>query len=494
MRRIIVLLLLPILLLGCGDRRSGDVVDIAIIGDPAELGASGLRLGPVGQHVRTARAQGLVRLDETGQVVPAIAERWIVTDDGTSYIFRIREFDLPGGERLTARAVRNSLRDTIERLRGTSMGLDFGKLRDIRAMAGRVVEIRLKSPMPELLQLLAQPEMGLAVGEAPIGPMIAVPEDGAVRLAAMSPEARGLPRQPGWEEMVRTVRLSAVSAQAAVRGFADGRYDVVLGGTLSDFALAEAGPLSRGTIRLNSTIGLFGLDIRGQNGFLATPENREMLSMALDRTALIQPFNIAGWNAATTIVPDAISSNGQAGDDRWAGQTIEQRRERARAAVTAWARENGELVLRIALPDGPGSDILLRGLAAQWGEIGVRLVRITGDGVRSAGSDAAVDLVLRERVARFGGALWFLNQFNCTVTRGVCSEDVDFLVDLANNAPDPAESESYMAEAETALEALYPFIPIGAPIRWSMVRADVEGFAENPWALHPLFPLSRAPI
>ena len=38
------------------------------------------------------------------------------------------------------------------------------------------------------------------------------------------------------------------------------------------------------------------------------------------------------------------------------------------------------------------------------------------------------------------------------------------------------------------------YIPIGAPIRWSMVRAGLEGFSENPWNVHPLFPLSRAPI
>ncbi|MCV0384543.1 MAG: peptide ABC transporter substrate-binding protein [Erythrobacter sp.] len=493
MRRLLALLLLPLLLWGCGGGRSDGEVDVAIIGDPADLAADGLRLGPVGQHLRAARAQGLVRLDEAGQVVPAIAERWIVTDDGTSYIFRIREFDLPGGERLDARAVRDSLRTTIAGLRGTSMGLDFGKLRDVRAMAGRVVEIRLKSPMPELLHLLAQPEMGLSIGGAAIGPMIATREDISVNLAAMSPQARGLPRQPGWEEAVRAVRLSAVSAPAAVQGFADGRYDVVLGGTLTDFPLAEAGPLARGTIRLNSTIGLFGLDIRRGEGFLADPANREALSMALDRAALIQPFNIAGWNAATSIVPDDISQTDGTGDEGWAAQTIERRRQRAREVVGAWARTNGEVVLRIVLPEGPGADILLRGLASQWGEIGVRLVRITGDGVRS-GAQGAVDLVLRDRVARFGGSLWFLNQFNCTVTRGICSEDVDFLVDLANNASDPAESASYMAEAEAALDALEPFIPIGAPIRWSMVRADVEGFSENPWALHPLFPLSRAPI
>ena len=481
------LLLLPLIaLLGaCGSAEGDGVVDVAIIGE-GKLAEGGLRLDLAGQHLRAATAQGLVRLDQSGQVVPAIAERWIVTDDGTSYIFRIREFELPGGERLTAQAVRDSLRRTVDRLQGTSMGLDLANLRDIRAMTGRVVEIRLNSPMPGLLQLLAQPEMGIQLGGGAIGPMAGTREGGTVLLSAMPPEQRGLPRQPEWGRNMSEVGLSAVDARTATRGFASGRYDVVLGGSVVDLPLADAGPLSRGTIRLDSAIGLFGIDIRNDRGFLAETENREALSMALDRSALLQPFNIAGWLPTTRFVAAGLPGAEGTQGERWTELSIEQRSATAAARVRDWARRNGEVVLRIALPEGPGSDILLEGLAQQWGVLGIRLVRVTGGG--------QADLALRDRVARFGGAQWFLNQFHCSVSRAICSEDVDFLVELASDSADPAESASYLAEAESALTAFNPFIPIGAPIRWSMVRADVEGFAENPWGLHPLFPMSRAPI
>ena len=65
---------------------------------------------------------------------------------------------------------------------------------------------------------------------------------------------------------------------------------------------------------------------------------------------------------------------------------------------------------------------------------------------------------------------------------------------LALDARDGVEAASYLYEAETALLATNRYIPLGAPIRWSLVRADIEAFAENPWNIHPLFPLSRAPI
>ena len=50
-----------------------------------------------------------------------------------------------------------------------------------------------------------------------------------------------------------------------------------------------------------------------------------------------------------------------------------------------------------------------------------------------------------------------------------------------------------LAEAEARLMAQQGYIPLGAPVRWSLVRGQVEGFVENVWAAHPLFPLALRP-
>lgn len=481
------LALLPLFaaLAACG--RGGDgAVEVAVIGTPEEMFATGTRLAPPAELVRGATAQGLVRLDEAGQLVPGIAERWIVTDDGASYIFRIREMTLPGGRKLDARSVQQALTRSIRSVAGTSLGLDLARVRDVRAMTGRVIEIRLKSAMPGFLQLLAQPELGIVSDGAAAGPMaLAQVEDVAV-LTALPPELRGMPSQPDWAEEVRAVRVHAVDAVSATRAFSDGRYSLILGGTLSSLPLVNVGPLSRGTVRLDSALGLFGLDITRETGFLADAGNREALALALDRNALIRPFNIGGWVATTRMVAPNLSDGSDIVPERWDGIALDDRRAAARARVARWKGANGgALALSIALPDGPGSDTLFAGLGEQWGQIGVSLVRVP------AGDKA--DLVLRDRVARYAGAGWFLNQFNCRVARAICSEEADFLVQQAASAP-PAEQAGLLAEAERALTAANRYIPIGAPIRWSLVRAGVTGFGENAWAIHPLFPLSRAPI
>src|SRR4028119_849835 len=52
-----------------------------------------------------ATAQGLVRFDAAGEIEPALAQRWIVSDDGLRYTFRLARAEWPGGGRITAQQV-----------------------------------------------------------------------------------------------------------------------------------------------------------------------------------------------------------------------------------------------------------------------------------------------------------------------------------------------------------------------------------------------------
>jgi oligopeptide transport system substrate-binding protein len=138
--------------------------------------------------------------------------------------------------------------------------------------------------------------------------------------------------------------------------------------------------------------------------------------------------------------------------------------------------------LTLALEDGPGFDLLFRELARQLGTIGVRLERV-------AQSEDA-DLVLMDSVARYAEPRWFLNQFNCSLRAGVCSAEADALVREAVLEQDPAARAALLADAEVALTLANVYIPFGSPLRFSLVRGWVEGFASNPWAFHPLPPLA----
>jgi ABC-type transport system substrate-binding protein len=484
--RISLALCLSVLLSACGPGGDRGPVNVAIFGQQEALFQQGVRLSSAGQHMRAATHEGLVALDPAGQVVPAIAERWIVTDDGLSYIFRLRDSSWPDGEEITAEDAQAALRNAIRQVEGTSLGLDLAKVTEVRAMTGRVVEVRLSSPMPEFLQLLAQPELGLAKGGSGAGPMImSRDEDSPVaRLSALPPESRGLPAREDWEDLARGLTVRALSGQAAVDAFADGEVDLLLNGTIVTFPMAQLGPLSRGTVRVDPALGLFGLAFRSDSGMLADPARREALSMALDRNQLIQPFGLGGWRETSWIVPPDIFTPQKYPASRWNGLSLEERRGIARRRIAAWQAGRDEpATVRVGLPQGPGSDLLFAALAQQWREIGVTAERV--------GIGEGAELELRDRLARYSSPRWYLNQLNCAIEVGLCSEAADALVRQSLDELDPVAKQELMAQAHAELVAAEVFIPLGVPVRWSLVRGSVSGYQANPWGLHPLFPLSQ---
>jgi peptide/nickel transport system substrate-binding protein/oligopeptide transport system substrate-binding protein len=469
-------------LAGCGSDRNGGL-DVVAIGEPKSPFATGARLGPTGQTVRQATVEGLVGFDEEGRVVPALADRWIITDDGLSYIFRLRDGTWPDGSAITGQGARTSLLGAIAALSGTPFARDLSDIGEVRAMAGRVIEIRLERPVPNLLQMLAQPELGLPWKGKGSGPM-ALKRDGYVALLTpIAPQQRGLPAIRDWKERTREIRLVSLRADQAVRRFNEGESDVLLGGRIEHFPLASALGLSRGTIRLDPVTGLFGLLAVHETGFLARPENREALAMAIDREALIAPFGLGGWTPATRIVAAGVEGDPGLVSERWTTLSPAERKAQARARVERW-RAGGEAEprLRVALPAGPGSDLLFARLRSDFAEIGIRLDRTANEG--------SADLRLIDLVARYPRADWFLNQLSCQSRRAPCSPLADERMAAARASRDAAERTALLAEAEDELTRANVFIPFGQPVRWSLVRGHVTGFATNPWNIHPLMPMA----
>lgn len=486
--RFCFLLIFLVTLWSCGPGSDASPIEVAVIGAPESLFEQGVRLPSAAQHLRGASHEGLVALDPAGQVIPALAESWIVTDDGMSYIFRLRDGAWADGEQISAVEVRRLLRGAIAGFKGTSLGLDLATVRDVRAMTARVIEVRLTAPMPDFLRVLAQPELGFSKSGSGTGPMVMSRDErsGIARLSALPPEARGLPAREDWEELARPVRLRAASVRAAVAAFSRGEVDLVLNGRLADFPLAEVGPLSRGTIQVDPAIGLLGLMVRREEGLLADPARREALSMAIDRAALIQPFGLSGWRARSWIVPPESYALPPYLADRWVGTSVEERQRIAAARVRAWTAQSDEpAMVRVALPPGPGSDLLLRQLATAWAPIGVSAVR--------AAAGEPVDLELRDTIARYAAPRWYLNQFNCSLKVGLCSPAADALVRASLTQRDAGLREQLLLDAHAALMEREVFIPLGAPVRWSLVRGSIRDYLPNQWALHPLFPLSQPP-
>lgn len=482
---------LPLALGGClGD--DNRPVRALVIGDPGSTFADGPRLPQSAQVLRAAAVEGLVGFDEQGRVAPALADRWIVTDDGLSYIFRLRDGTWPGGSQITAESAQAALGQAITLQRGQPLGADLAVIDDVRAMAGRVIEIRLKRQMPDLLHLLAQPELGLSRGDRGTGPMKAMRNSdrelglSGVLLKPIAPEDRGQPPAEGWADRVQSVQLSAVPAAKAIELFNSGEAELVLGGTFIDYPRLGAASVSGGAIRFDQVAGLFGLAVVRGEGFLAERENREVIAMTIDREALIAAVNLNGWTATTRVINPGLEGDSGAIGERWSGRSIEERHAAAAARVAKWKSGKGAIApLRIALPNGPGADLLFKRLSEDLKAIGLDPRRVP--------MAADADLRLVDTVARYARPAWFFNQLSCSGARALCSASADGLFARAQTEVDPVKRADLLGDAEAQLTQANSYIPFGVPIRWSLVAGGTNGFAVNRWGVHPLMPLAMLP-
>ena len=477
-------------LAGCGRSNSG-TIDIAMIAPDPHLAADprpGWTLAsttdPSLWPVLAATRAGLVAIDTDGRLTPALAERWIVTDDALGYIFRLRDTQWADGTPIVAADVAAALQHTLDALRGTPLGRDLAPIRAVRAMARRVIDIDLDTAQPDLLTLLAQPELAIAAG--PRGQHHAgamdLKRDGDHWLAQLVlPDRPGLAPVP-WPAAPRTLALRFQTPEAAVARFARGDADCVLGGTFATLPLATRLAMARGNLMFDPVVGLFGLDIVSDQGLLADALNREALSMAVDRDALVAAFGVAGWQATTRMVTPGLDGDNGAVAERWTDRTLAQRRTEATARIARWqAAHHGTARLTLALPTGPGADILFQHLHDDWAAIGITLDR--------APRPQGADLVLIDQVARYPRARWYLNRLTCAQHRPICTQVGDATLKSAIEAPD-ANAPDLFAEAEGIMTQANGFIPLARPLRWSLTHGAMIGLGANPAGWHPLTPLA----
>ncbi len=452
--------------LGACERRSDDQpVVVGVIPDP-DRGEGGVRV-----VVRGALAQGLVRFDAAGQVEPALAERWSMVDDGRGYIFRLADATWSDGTAVTAAQVVMSLRRAVRTGAAHRLTPFLRSIDEIVAMTPQVIEIRLKRPNTELLTLLAQPELAVSRGSRGSGPLRPVAGPGTRLRPPIDTDGDAAASLPSDEVQVQGER-----AAMAVARFARRRSDLVLGGTIADWPLVAAARIAPADVRIDPAGGLFGFAFASRTGFLATPQGRAAIAMAL-QSATIPGAIDASWNDAGAILPARLDSAAGPALPPWHGLSRDRQRTIAREQVTAWS---GPIVVRVALPGGPGATLLWGRVAAALGTVGIRAERVA--------LDAPADLRLVDRVAPYDSARWYL----ATACRP-CSTDTATLIENARDAGDLPERARRLAVADVALARDVAFVPLARPWRWSLVVRRLDGFQTNPRAVHPLNHLRADP-
>lgn len=475
--------ILAFLFAACADGEDAGPLRVDMIGEPTPFDRPLAALpSPSDALLLNATAQGLVRFDEEGQIEPALAQRWIVLDEGETYVFRLNALTWDDGTAVTARQIAQQLRNAQRNSRFAPLLAD---IEAIEAVTPQVIEINLSRPRLDFLQLLAAPELAMRVEGEGLGPFVIADGYAADSETVLLAPRREPPEDDDGEIVApppiapdETVELRFRDPAQAVARFDTGATDIVLGGRWTDLIYADAIEPNSARLQLDPVDGLFGLAIVEETGFLATPQNREILSLAIDRGQLAGYFGANRAEARLAIVsPDAQGMAVPVGPP-WANSTMPLRRAFAREAIANWRAANGDIEpLRVALPDDTGSRILFAVLRTNWATVGVPVERVAWD------EDA--DLRLIDRVAATDSATWFLEQFRCG--RGLpCSNTFADLLDQIGDAPSNRVRAIRVSEAATELQGITPFIPLLRPVRWSLVSQRISGFTANRFAGHPL--------
>ena len=424
----------------CGGPSNVVAPSVVVVGPNASLTGR----GTPSEVFRRATATGLSRWDSAALVTPSLASRWIVLDDGLTVILRLDDRSWSDASPVRGAEVAERLR-TILSHPGDSPTLRAlaQAIAKVTAVTPAVLELRMRAQRPDLLVLLAQPEVGLVKGRGGAGPLRPLPKaDGWIPLASNT----------GTDSPV--LRLRAESAARALARFAKGEAQAVLGGTSADAPLLQAS--GAGPAVVDPADGLFALAVRRRRGLLATPEGREAVSLALDRAAILAVFDVAGWptlpSPASGVSDSAIAT--------------------ARKRV---ALEGAPVRLSMAQPPGPGGRLLVAVLTRQLARVGIAL---------STAPTTSTDLVLIDEVAASDEPASTLALIGCGRSTP-CGPALLHALDRLGDQPTPEGWRLWSARALEAERADLPVIPLARPLRWSLVTPGLT-LTPNARAVHPL--------
>lgn len=506
LRRLVLACVLGALLVGCGSdvELDGNALHRGLATDPESLDPQKARSVQAAHVLRDIR-EGLLGLSPDGELVPAAAEAWQLSDDGLVYTFDIRddarwsngdaltaEHFVLGLRRLVDPAVAGFYAQTIEDIvnaRAIIAGRQPVATLGARALDEKTLEITLERPVPYLLGLLTHPstfpaypdEAGGADGVS----------NGAYALESWAPGSLlKLVRNTAYWNNDATA-IDAVFYHVLIQDTSQlNRYrsgELHITDNVPPEQFAQVRREYGDQLRVAPYLGTYyyGFNLT-RPPFSDNKPLRRALSMAVDRDVLVDRVTGRGEAPAYSWVPPG-THNYNPPELGFAELTQEDRNDTARRLYEE-AGYGPDNPLRIELRYNTSATEQRFALAVQamWAEtLGVETTLVGEEFqvlLENIRERAVTEVFRGSWIGDYNDAQTFLGLMQSSSTSnmtGYSNPDYDSLLDRAAEQTDLDRRRLYLEEAERLMLADHAIIPLYFYVSKHLVHPRVRGWQDN---------------
>ena len=499
--RTLLLLLALTVISACGDSAESGaspvVLNRGIVVDPETLDAHKARTNQAADVLRDI-GEGLVSYSANGELVAGVAETWMVSDDGLTYRFDLRhKARWSNGDPVTA----GDFVFAFERLADPDTAAFYaqllGDISGVEATDDWTLLIQLERPTPYLVNLLTHPAtFPMHAGSlAEHGDRFARPgnlmSNGAYQLTEWVPgSVLTLKRNPYYWNDANTsideVRHHVITQDATeLARYRAGEIDIT--GTLPPDNFKQLKKELGDQLHVSPRLGVYyyGYNL-SKPMFKDSPELRQALSMAIDRELLVEKIVGRGESPAYSWVPPGVD-NYSPMKFSYAELTQEERNQIARSLYKeAGYSDENPLQFELRYNTSDTQRRIALAIQSMWQDVlGAEATLVNEEFQVLLANIQEKDITEVFRLAwtgEYNDASTFLNVLqsdNSTNSPGYKSEEYDSLLQRASSQADPDDRRLYLEEAERAMLADHPAIPIYFYVSKHLVSPRVEGWGDN---------------
>ncbi len=484
---------------GCSDEseRTANTLQRAIPTDPETLDQHKARTTQAADILRDL-GEGLVGYSADGELVPAAATSWDVSDDGLTYTFHLRDdAKWSNGDPVVAAHFVAGVERLVNPETAAFYAEFLSDVSDIEAIDELTLALTLSQPTPYMLSLLTHPATfpihtpsvaEHADGFARPGKFVS---NGPYRLEAWVPGAIVSLRRNDQYWNNAATSIDTVNYHVLVQDSSElNRYragELHITSTVPPDNFAQVQEELADQLHVAPYLGVYyyGFNL-SRPPFKDNPGLRQALSMSIDREQLTSKVTGRGEAPAYSWVPPG-ANNYEPPALSYSAMTQAERNQVARNLYkSAGYSDDNPLQIELRYNTSDTQRRVAVAIQSMWKEVlGVETTLINEEFQVLLANIRQRDITEVFRASWIGdyndahGFLKILESDNPANTPGYRSEDFDSLMQRAAGQTDLGSRRLFLEEAERVMLADHPTIPIYFYVSKHLVSPELEGWGDN---------------